>query len=64
MDFKHEIIGLKDQGDKNDVDENVSDHGMYFYFTEISRWVGEGVTLKSTYYGWWEVIAPGPLLLM
>ena len=27
MDFKHEIIGLKDQGDKNDVDENVSNYG-------------------------------------
>ena len=27
MDFKHEIIGLKDQGDKNHVDENVSVHG-------------------------------------
>ena len=27
MDFKHEIIGLKDQGDKNQVDENVSNHG-------------------------------------
>ena len=27
MDFKHEIIGLKDQGDKNHVDENVSNHG-------------------------------------
>ena len=28
MDLKHEIIGLKDQGDKNHVDENVSNHGM------------------------------------
>ena len=28
MDFKHEIIGFKHQGDKNHVDENVSDHGM------------------------------------
>ena len=36
----------------------------YEFFTEISRWVGDGVTLKSTYYGWWEVIALGPLLLM
>ena len=27
MDFKHEIISLKDRDDKNDVDENVSDHG-------------------------------------
>ena len=30
MDFKHEIIGLKDQGDKNHVDENVSVYGIYF----------------------------------
>ena len=29
MDFKHEIIGLKDQGDKNHVDENVSVHGKF-----------------------------------
>ena len=36
----------------------------YEFFTEISRWVGDGVTLKSTYYGWWEFIALGPLLLM
>ena len=27
MDFKHEIIALKDRGGKNHVDENVSDHG-------------------------------------
>ena len=27
MAFKHEIIGLKDQGDKNHVDENVSNYG-------------------------------------
>ena len=30
MDFKHEIIGLKDQGDKNHVDENVSNHGNIY----------------------------------
>ena len=29
MDFKHEIIELKHKGDKNDVDENVSIHGMH-----------------------------------
>ena len=29
MDFKHEINGLKDQGDKNHVDENVSNHGIF-----------------------------------
>ena len=29
MDFKHDINGLKDRGDKNDVDENVSDHGNF-----------------------------------
>ena len=27
MAFKHEINSLKDRGDKNHVDENVSDHG-------------------------------------
>ena len=27
MAFKHEIIGFKDRGDKNYVDENVSEHG-------------------------------------
>ena len=27
MDFKHEIIALKHRGDKNHVDENVSDYG-------------------------------------
>ena len=27
MASKHEIIGLKDQGDKNHVDENVSVYG-------------------------------------
>ena len=27
MDFKNEIIGLKDHGDKTHVDENVSNHG-------------------------------------
>ena len=26
--FKHEINGLKDRGDKNHVDENVSEHGI------------------------------------
>ena len=31
MDFKHEIIALKDTGDKNHVDENVSDHGMFSF---------------------------------
>ena len=45
-------------------DPSIEELSMYFYFTEISRWAGDGVTLKSTYYGWWEVIAPGPLLLM
>ena len=37
MDFKHEINGLKDQGDKNHVDENVSNHGslkIYFFMHE------------------------------
>ena len=29
MDLKHEIIGLKDQGDKNHVDENVSNYGKW-----------------------------------
>ena len=29
MNFKHEIIGFKDRGDKNYVDENVSEHGTY-----------------------------------
>ena len=28
MDFKHVIIALKEGGDKNHVDENVSVHGM------------------------------------
>ena len=36
MDFKHEIIGLKDQGDKNHVDENVSNHGTFDKFNV--RW--------------------------
>ena len=27
MDFEHRIIGFKDRGDKNYVDENVSEHG-------------------------------------
>ena len=27
MDFKHEIIASKPRGDKNHVDENVSEHG-------------------------------------
>ena len=30
MASKHEIIGLKVQGDKKHVDENVSDHGIVF----------------------------------
>ena len=30
MDFKHVIIAIKDRGDKNDVDENVSDHGTQY----------------------------------
>ena len=30
MDFKHEIFGLKDQADKNHVDENVSYYGTFF----------------------------------
>ena len=30
MNFKHEIIGFKDRGDKNYVDENVSEHGIDF----------------------------------
>ena len=29
MDFKHEIIAFKDRGDKNYVDENVSEHGSF-----------------------------------
>ena len=29
IDFKHEINGLKDRGDKNHVDENLSNHGNY-----------------------------------
>ena len=33
MDFKHEIIGLKHQGDKNSVDENVSNHGKCSFAT-------------------------------
>ena len=32
MDLKHEIIAVKHRGDKNDVDENVSEHG-----TELER---------------------------
>ena len=31
MDFKHEIIALKYRGDKNYVDENVSDHGKLVF---------------------------------
>ena len=31
IDFKHEIIALKDRGDKIHVDENVSDHGMFSF---------------------------------
>ena len=27
MDFEHEIYGFKDRGDKNCVEENVSEHG-------------------------------------
>ena len=30
MAFKHKINGLKDIGDKNHLDENVSEHGNYF----------------------------------
>ena len=29
MDFKHEISGFKVRGDKNYVDENVSEYGMW-----------------------------------
>ena len=32
--FKHEIKGLKDGGDKNHVDENVSEHGSDHSFVE------------------------------
>ena len=32
MYFKHEINGLKDRGDKNRVDENVSEHGTSVIF--------------------------------
>ena len=44
MDFKHEIIGLKDQGDKNHVDENVSDHGnlqpLFLAIFRIAKYFG------------------------
>ena len=29
MDFKHGIIGFKDRGDKNYVDENLSNYGTF-----------------------------------
>ena len=39
MNFKHETIGFKDRGDKNYVDENVSEHGTQeFMYAKMTFW--------------------------
>ena len=35
MDIEHKIIGLKDRGDEKYVDENMSEHGMFWIFEKI-----------------------------
>ena len=44
MDFEHEIIGFKDRGDKNYVDENVSEHGNINFM--YASWVA--LNLRET----------------
>ena len=36
MDFEHGIIGFKDRGDKNYVDENLSNHGIFKFSLNLA----------------------------
>ena len=55
MDIKHEIIGFKVRGDKNYVDENVSEHGTVLTKTNVSpskrifnRYSSRGIPSKNS----------------